>query len=677
MAFCIRQDKIDEFKQALKNKDLDVFELMKMDSKTRTAIFEKFAGEEAGRMNLLFEEKLILKNKIQGIKNWVSKVGEVGRYDPAKKAKLDVLLSEYKARQQERLLNPKENEGFLEDLVEETLGVRISKEQAKVAWDLQVKYDELLKNYDPKTKKWSSPETKAEYGMTKRIFAKYIDSLKRGNLQIKEIFKANSKEIKQLWEENKYEAIKKIVSDTVSGTSKTMINAVASWDNSFMGRQGALTMIKSPKTWWNMAKESMNDFYAGLKGEADARQDILFAEVYSHPDYMNGKFEKADLKFGIEEEVPTKVLESIPGAGRIFKASDVSFIDSAIRARLGLWDIMKKVDEAKGIELDDAGLKDRGKIINSITARGQGGRIISSEPVRLLLWAPRMLQADWNILTAHSGGFGLETKAARIEAAKNITNVVIVTAAISAIAESMGATVEKDPRATDFLKIKIGNTRINTPFARGIPQLVTLFSRLATQETKSSAGVVSKLNSGEYGSRTLFDVGIDFLVNKTTPPVGVGLSLLRGKNFAGEKPTLKNISFGMLPISAQNFLGLKDDASGAAVFGAFADLFGASSNTYSQNTDWNLNTGKELTQFKEKVGEDKFKQANEEYNKQYSEWLIKIKKDPKYLSLSDEDKQKVLAAKKDNLKEKIYKKYNFKYKQEKTKKNPTIKQLSS
>jgi hypothetical protein len=65
---------------------------MKMSTEARTALFEKFAGDNAKTMNTLFEEKLILQRKYQGIRNWINKVGEMGRYDPAKKAKLETLL---------------------------------------------------------------------------------------------------------------------------------------------------------------------------------------------------------------------------------------------------------------------------------------------------------------------------------------------------------------------------------------------------------------------------------------------------------------------------------------------------------------------------------------------------------------------------------------------------------
>jgi len=665
---CIIKSKINKFKKAIKNKELDVFELMKMSTEERTAVFREFAGDNAKKMNTLFEEKLILKNRIQGIKNWINKVGEMGRYDPAKKAKLDALLSEYKARQQERMFNPKEEEGFLADLVEEKLGVRISKGEAKVAFDIQVKADNLFEKYNPTTETWSSEQSKAEYGATKQIYQKYLDNLKTDSLPVRGMLKSYSQEIKQLWKEDKYGATKKVIGDSVSTLSETMINAVSTWDNSFIGRQGFITLVKSPKTWWNMARKSFSDFYRTLKGQDP--QDVLMAEIYADPDYINGNYEKAKLNFGLEEEVPIQLLEKIPVLGRLFKASNVSFIDSAIRARRDLFKIMRKMYEAKKIPLDDVNLKDIGTIVNTITARGKVGQIGTSAPVRLLLWAPRMLKADWDILTAHTLGFGLKTNRARLEAAKTTFTVGVMTAGLAAIANAISpGSVEIDPRSSDFLSIRKGNTRIKIPFARGAIQIVVLMARLLTQQTKSTqTGIITELNSGEYGSRTLFDVGLDFLTNKTTPPARAVISWLDGRDFSGKKPTLPSTSFGFLPISVQNFIQLKDDASAEAVFGAFADLFGFSAHTYQQETDWEQSTGEELQQFKDKIGEEKFKEANDLFNQKFNEWLSILKDDEKYQSLTNEEKREAVLKKKSDIKDSIFKRYNFKYKSKTTKK---------
>jgi hypothetical protein len=668
---CIPKENIDKFRQTLKNKELDIAELMKMSTEERTALFSKFAGENAKDVNLLFEKKLILKNRIQGIKNWASKLGEIGRYDPKQKEKIAQLIKEYETTQQERMFNPKENEGFLADLVEEKLGVRISKDEAKTVFDLQSKVDDLFVNFNKETEKWTSKEAEANYGASRRALVKYIDGLKSDNLSVFEMVKKYGQETKESWKNEKFKTTEKTINDFVATLANNMINAVSTWDNSFMGRQGAITLAKSPKTWWEMAKKSMSDFYKTAKGSNP--EDILMAEIYSDPDFINGNYEKAKISFGIEEEIPAKLLERLPKIGSLFKASDVAFTDSAIRARRGLFKIMKNVYEKKNIPLDDTVLEDIGTVVNSITARGKTGRVLGSPIIKTLMWAPKMLKADWDVLTGHTFGLGLNTKTARIEAAKTITNLVIMTTAISAIAEGMGAEVEKDPRSTDFLKIKNGDTRINSPFLRGIPQLITLLSRLSTGEVKTASGIYKKLNTGEYGARTLFDVGIDFLVNKTTPPTSAVINWMKGSNFAGEKPTAGNVAFGFLPISVQNFIKLKDTPTDMAIFGAFIDLFGVGSNTYSSSeADWGEDTGKELQKFKEAIGEDKFKEANDLYNQRYNEWLQQMKTNETYNSLSNEDKESEISSKKSKIKDAIFKEYGFKYKKEKLPELPNL-----
>jgi len=646
---CLLREQVEAFKKALKEKDVKIEELLNMSTKERTALLEKYAGKNAKDVNLLFEQKLVLKNKLQGIKNWASKTGEIGRYDPIKKAQTEQALKEFREKQSERMFSPGEEQAFLNDLVDKKIGTHITQKEAKNIFDLTVKADKLFEDYDITTDQWKSEQSMAEYGATKTLRKRYVDNLKSGDFSVKEMFKDYSQEIKQLWKEDEFGAIRKVIGDTASGLTNTMINAVASWDNSWIGRQGAITLIKSPKTWWNMAKKSMSDFYKTLKGSNP--EDVLMAETFSDPDYINGNYKKAKLDFGIEEEVPTRILEKIPIAGKIFRASDVSFIDSAIRARRGLFKIQKKIYEKKGIPLTDIILEDMGTVINAITARGKVGKIGSSAPVQLLMWAPRMLKADWDVLTAHTLGFGLKTGFARVQAAKTVANVVIATAAITAIAKAMGADVETNPLSTDFLKIKIGNTRINTPFARGMPQIVTLFARLATWKTKNSSGIIQKLNSGEYGSKTLFDIGIDFLVNKTTPPAGAVISWARNRDFTGKKPTPGSTAFRFMPISVQNFIQLKDDASSEAVFGAFADIFGIGSNTYMRETDWSQSSSKEMEEFKIKAGEKKFKQANDEFNQRVNNLL----NSEKYKSMSSEEKQTYLTKQKELIKKSIIK----------------------
>ncbi len=661
--FCLLPDKVDQFKKALKQKEIKVSDLLHLSTEERIGLLREYAGDNAENVNALFESKLVLKNRMIGIKNWASKVGEIGKYSPEGQAQINKAVSEYRAKQMERILNPKENETFLQSLADKAVGTEVTPEEAKQVFELSAKSSELLKEYNPQTENWSSEKAASDYGASKVVYKKYVDNLKEGDLPIKGMLKEYGAEIKNLWEENPAKTVGKVIGDSISTLSNTMINAVASWDNSFLGRQGGITFTKSPKLWWDMAKKSMVDIYQTFKGENP--EDILMAQVYSDPDFINGNYKKAGITFGIEEEVPTKIMEKIPVAGKIFKASDVAFTDSAIRARMGLFKIMKQITENSKAGLTDAALRDIGTQVNAITARGKLGQIGTSKLVRALMWAPRMLKADWDILTGHTFGAGLETGFGRKQAAKTTFTVVVATAGLLAIAEAMGAEVEKDPRSSNFLSFKVGNTWFKVPFARGMPQIVTLFSRITMGLAgkpafkSSTTGIVSKVNTGEYGSKTLFEIGIDFLANKTTPPVGAVIDVFKGKMFGGKEITPTNMALNALPISVQNFIGLKGQ-DGVAAVGAFLDLFGEGSTTISVNSNWNQTKSKEMTDFKAKVGQEKFNQANQEYNDEYNKRFKRLIESGLYKSMNDEEKQKAVTKLKNEIKTNTLKNYGFK-----------------
>lgn len=83
-------------------------------------------------------------------------------------------------------------------------------------------------------------------------------------------------------------------------------------------------------------------------------------------------------------------------------------------------------------------------------------------------------------------------------------------------------------------------------------------------------------------------------------------------------------------------------------------------------TDWDKSTSKTLTQFKEKVGDEKFDKAKYEYGQELKKQLEDLFKKPAYQKLSDEDKYKAINDKDTEAMNKIFKKYAFKYKPEKS-----------
>lgn len=169
---CLLPEKVDEFKKALKEKEISIADLLHMTTEERTALLEKYAGENAKAVNTAFEEKLVLRNRIQGIENWASKIGEIGKYSAMGKEDLAKAISDYKARQQERIFSPQENEAFLNDLADKRLGVHISREVAQKIFELSAKADEL-KGKDQKLSGFSD-----EYIQARQELNKYVDSQK-------------------------------------------------------------------------------------------------------------------------------------------------------------------------------------------------------------------------------------------------------------------------------------------------------------------------------------------------------------------------------------------------------------------------------------------------------------------------------------------------------------------
>jgi hypothetical protein len=631
---CIVKEKIAEFRKALKDKELDIAKLLDMTTEDRTALFSEFAGENAKLMNTLFEEKLVLKNRLQGIKNWASKVGEIGRYDPLKKAKLDEMMSEYKARQQQRIFSPKENEQFLADLAEEKLGTRITKEEAKNVFDMTAKIDEYKKGFDETTGQWSDDKTRVNYGASAVALDNYMADLKGENLPLRELMKGRIATFKKTYGENKIKATFDLIADAAKAISDNSISLVASVDNSFLGRQGIKTLITHPSAWWDGAINSFKDIAKTLKGQET--MDALTADIYSRPNFMNGAYETAKIIAKSEEQFPATIPERIPFVGKIFKASEVAFRGSALRMRTDLFDLLAKKAKENGVDMTDKfQIQSIGKIVNSLTARGQWGQRGEPAVIRLILWAPKMLKANIDVLTGHLGQD--ISPFARKQAAINLFKIVGTTATIMTVANAMKpGSAELDPRSSDFGKIKIGDTRFD--MTGGAASLIVLASRLISNSTKSSStGLIRKFGTG-YGETSRFDLLVDFLSGKVTPAMGIVVDFMKGRTYEGKKPTLTGELYGgATPIAIQNFINLKDNASVDRVLGALLDVVGISTTSYAPSeVDWGENTGKELTQFREKVGDAKFKEANDLFNKQYSDWLKNVANDTRYKALTDD-----------------------------------------
>jgi len=549
--FCLVKKHADEFLKKIKNGEINPEKLSKMTSKERRVFFTKMFNEDVAKnVNALFESKLLLKNQKAGMITWAKRVGGI-----TQDAKRDIIS---KINRLEKVLDPKAEQDFLEDLAAKKMGIDVSEKEAKNIF-------EFAKNVETKEKliNASSPigsKERLEYGTERVMFLKYVDELKKeaGKLSFVEYFK-NPKEV---------------VYD-LAGLSKSLL---ASMDNSFFGRQGIKVLYNKPTIWAKNFAKSWSDIGRELI-KIDAT-DLIKADVYSRPNALNGKYKTMKVDVGIltEEAFPSSLPEKIPLLGRLFKGAEAAFNGGAMRMRADLADKYIKLAEKNGLDMlnkDEAvGV---GKLINSMTGRGSIGKLETiGKEVNATFFSIKFFKSNFDTLTAHlldkkMGAF--EKKEAR----KNLLRIVGGVAGVLTTSELLqpGST-ELDPRSANFGKIKIGNTRFDV--TGGMASLISTASRLTPTLhngewgfwTKSSiTGKYTKLGTGKYGERTALDVMEAFWENKLSPLAGVLRDVWRGKDFQGRQPTVKTLLKGATtPLPIQTFTELLNDPKSAPLIPA-------------------------------------------------------------------------------------------------------------
>lgn len=656
--FCLIPEQVQKFKQALKDRTIDPAKLGKMTSSERREFLEKIVGKENGmQVNALFESKLLLKNQKAGYITWAKKVSGI-----SPQAKRDLIS---RIERMDKVLSPDEEQTFLRDLAEAKLGFGVTEQEAKTIAELSMN----LKQARAKMKPDFTWETKADgekFGATKLALEKYVGEMKK---------KARGSDfvnpLKGLG------AIGQDLGATIKLIAQNTRAFVASFDNSLWGNQGIRVALDRKFTgiWARNFTKSFKDIAKTLvkgKKAGDEILDATKAEIYARKNSLNGRYEmntretsKLDLG-GLEEEFPTSLPSRIPVVGRFFKASEVAYEAGAMRLRADIADKVYAMAEKQGVNmLDKFEVGSRNVVINSITGRG---RIKVPDLINDAVFSIKFFKSQLDFLTVNA--FDKLSPSARKLAAGNILNVVASTAIILGIAKALDPkSTDFDPRGTRFGKIeKDGITLINlTP---GYGSMITLISRILTQSTKNKAGIVKKLGE-EYGVPNGMDVFWNYTENKASPIAAIIRDLIRQRTFEGDKPTDDLGKFALDSITSISLDSAREilaDKSGDSLLKAIAiglGILGTGAGSTYYPVKWENSTGKELTQFREKVGDEKFKEANEKFNTNYEAWLKETQQKPAFKELSDEEKQDVITKAKDSIKQAIFKSYNFKYKTEK------------
>ena len=666
--FCLMPDARNRFTNALRDGTIDPYKLNQMTSEERHAIFGKIVGKDAGHeVNAEFERRMLLKNQQFAYTAWAKRVAGI-----TPDIRRDLMA---RIGNMDHILNPAEEKQFLSDLAAKKLGVSVTQDEAKKIATLSQGIKDAqakgLSTPEQALKKGFTPsENDLAYGEVKYDLQKYVSDLKNGSSN----FKASDLKTGR--------GLVQGIAKLPRGIADVSKSIGASLDDSFALRQGMKTLITHPTYWTREFKNSFLNLAKGFKNAEEANRAFK-SRLMADPLYDQAVRDKLAI-IGHEDVFPTSLPGKIPVAGRAFNASEVAYDAYAENLRLGLYKNELRLAEGKGLDTTGEFGKNVAKMVNSLTGRGGLGKLEPvSGPINVAFYSLRFLKSNIDTLLLHPLGSGvggtgdlIRGKAgaqafsyAQKRAAQNLVKVIGGIAAIMGTANALKpGSAQLDPRSSDFGKIKVGDTRFD--ISGGAGPLVTLAARLATQSSKSSSsGVVTKLNSGQYGSQTEFDTVTNFLSSKASPVGGVAVDVLKGKNPQGQKTTAGGEALKLVePLNVNNFAELKGDKHSANIVAAMiADTLGISTNTYGKSTtNWSQNPTKELTQFQQKVGAGKFKQANTDYNNKLDAAMQKITNNPTYKSLPSDQKTALLTAAKAKVRAEVFKNYGFKYQKQAT-----------
>jgi hypothetical protein len=322
--------------------------------------------------------------------------------------------------------------------------------------------------------------------------------------------------------------------------------------------QGLIPTVRHPKD----AFYSLGEMFKQLvseKYQTDAINKIKAQEWYPAMKASKLAITEIDGKYNAREEMfvsnwvniiwdaPANLVERVIKKN---KASDawkkINPYNAANRAYTGYLNsmrVLRYLDGAKHIESQGKTFESHPEeyrawadYVNNATGRGGLGPLENSaKHLSLVFFSPRKLMAGLNLFSPYTFiYFGKMPKSVRQKAIMDYASslAIITTTAILWEAAIKGSDDDEedwgtfwDPRSSDFMKPKMGSTRID--LFGGRQQQAVVMARLMTGDYVDAGGNVTKLGD-RYGKdvNTRWDVAGKFFSNKFTPSVSFGKKIL-------------------------------------------------------------------------------------------------------------------------------------------------------
>jgi hypothetical protein len=241
-------------------------------------------------------------------------------------------------------------------------------------------------------------------------------------------------------------------------------------------------------------------------------------------------------------EASRKILTPVTASARAY----ITFLNG-IRFRL-FKHFVSNLGKGGQVTLDEA--KVLAMFINVSTGRSKLGPAMKwAESLNMVFFAPRYVLSRFQYLTlpfwlmANKNVSGRVKKTIAMEYARHAVGVASFLTLAVALGSLMAGddeeapTVELDPRSSDFMKLKIGETRID-PMS-GFSQVITFISRVVSGQKKTSSGEIVDLRGPgvKYGQDDTADVIANFVRTKLAPIPGAAVDIVSGKNVVGQEVT--------------------------------------------------------------------------------------------------------------------------------------------
>jgi hypothetical protein len=297
-------------------------------------------------------------------------------------------------------------------------------------------------------------------------------------------------------------------------------NIWTSFDLSAVGRQGGWLGLSHP----HLAGKAFGPQIKALGSERAAvmaEQEILSrpnAPIYKQAKLYLAPHEALHLS-AMEEQIMSRLAGKIPG----LRASNRAYITYLNRLRADAMDVFLNYASQKGRNLTQPELEAVANYVNVATGRGDLGRFnAAGEVLSTLLFSPRLMVSRFQLLAGqpfYRGSWFTRRLIAK-EYARSLAGVGVMIG----LGALVGATVETDPRSSDFGKLKFGNTRVDV--LMGLGQVTVFLAKFFSGKSKTPEGKLQPARSG--------DTLINFARNKANPVVGIGLDI---RDIAvGQKP---------------------------------------------------------------------------------------------------------------------------------------------